>query len=148
MAGPVCRPQDSGKIAGNFPIQVSTNASSGRYSKSSDPGLNTEPSASHNSSQHGWNIGSGSPETCSGKYRERNPIFCAGVSIEDHGYKDDDIAQEDRQNRLPPIHAPFYERTCQHISGYAQTHADPQCCVIPGRPCPLIFRHRCQVFAV
>src|ERR1700692_2043357 len=60
--------------------------------------------------------------------------MCTGMRIEDDGNEDNHIAEENRQDGLPPIHASADERRCEHVSGDAGCHGDPECGKIPDTP--------------
>src|SRR5436190_13085434 len=67
----------------------------------SDPGLNAKPAASHNSAKNSGNVRASGTKRGSAQYRKRHAILRAGVSVEHHRYKDDGIAEQDGDHRLP-----------------------------------------------
>ncbi len=57
---------------------------------------------------------------------ERDAVLRAGVGVEDHRDQDDDVAEEDGQHRLPPVHALVDQRRGEHVGRDAGGHRDPQ----------------------
>ena len=60
------------------------------------------------------------------KRRERNAVLGAGVAVNGERQQHQRIAEENRQQALPPVH-PAFDHTCsQHIGRNAHAHPDPQ----------------------
>jgi hypothetical protein len=110
-----------------------------------DPGLNAEPSAGDKSAQEGRDVGPLDPKGGPAIDRKRNAIARPGVGIEDHRDQHNQVAKENRQDRLRPIHAPADERGGEHISGDAGGHGNPERGEIPPAPASPLRWHRSQV---
>lgn len=81
------------------------NAEHGINGLTTDPGLNAKPAASDESAKNGGNVGATDTEGSAHKDGEGDAVFGAGMGIEEHGNQDDEIAEEDGQNGLHPVHA-------------------------------------------
>ena len=91
-----------------------------------DPCLDTEPTTRHQRAQHGGNIRTERTKRGAAINWERNPVARSSVSVEDHGDEYDQVAEEDGEYSLPPIHAAADERRREHVSGDARGHGNPQ----------------------
>ncbi len=66
--------------------------------------------------------------------REGDAVLRARVRVEEDGDEDDGVAQQDRDDGLPPAHPHRHEAGGQHVGGDAVGHADPERGVVVGRP--------------
>ena len=65
---------------------------------------------------------------------ERDAVFRAGMGVEEDRDEDDRVAEEDREQRLLPVHPAVHEARGQHVRRDAVRHRDPQRRVVVGRP--------------
>ena len=61
------------------------------------------------------------------------------------GTQHDQVAEQDGEDRLPPVHAAADQARRQHVGGDADREADPERGDVVGRPGPLRDRRRRQV---
>ncbi len=99
-----------------------------------DPGLDAEPSTGDKGTGDGGDVGTGGTETGANEDREGDAIFCPAVPVEDHGDENDEVAEEDGEDGLPPTHALLDHARGEHVSGNADGHADPEGGKIPLGP--------------
>ena len=76
------------------------------------------------------------------------PYFVPGCEFSRIGIEDDGVAEQDREQRLPPVHARRHQPRRQHVGRDAVRHADPQRGVVVGRPVAARQRHRREVVVV
>ena len=77
--------------------------------------------------------------------RERDAVLRPGVGVEDHRHQDDRVAQEDREDRLPPVHPLGDQRRGEHVGRDAGRHRDPERGDVLRAPAPLLERRRGEV---
>ncbi len=90
-----------------------------------DPGLDAEPTAGHESAEERRDIRADGAErgaTINGKW---DAVVCSCVRVEDHRNEHDEVAQENRDDCLPPIHSTANKRRGEHIGGNAGGHRNP-----------------------
>ena len=83
-----------------------------------------------------------------GEHRERNAVLRARVRVQEDRDEHDRVAEQDREERLRPVHAGRHQPRRQHVGGNAVRHADPQRGVVVGRPVAARQRHRRQILVV
>ena len=88
-----------------------------------DPGLNAEPTASHQRAQNRRHIRAAHAERRAHKNRKRNAVLRARVRVQQHRNEHDQVAQQNRADRLPPTHAAGDQTRRQHVSRNADAHA-------------------------
>ena len=76
------------------------------------------------------------------------PYFVPGCELSRIGIEHDRVAEHDREERLPPVHAGRDQPRRQHVGRDAVRHADPQRRVVVGRPVAPRDRHRREVVVV
>ncbi len=103
-----------------------------------DPGLNAEPAAGDQSAEYCGNVCAAHAERSANKNGERNAVFCAGVGVEEHGHEHDEVAEQDGDDGLPPVHAAGDQAGGQHVGGNADAHGHPERGVIVSAPGALL----------
>lgn len=91
-----------------------------------DPGLDSEPAAGNEGPHERRNVGAGRAERSATKNWKRNSVTRSSVRVQDDWEKDDEIAEKNCQNSLPPIHPAADERGSQHVGGNAGRHRNPE----------------------
>jgi hypothetical protein len=111
------------------------NAEHGINGLTTDPGLNAKPAASDESAKDGGNVGATDTEGSAHKDGEGDAVFGAGMGIGEHGNQDDEIAEEDGQNGLNPVHALGNEARGKRVGGNTDAHGHParRSCRCPRR---------------
>jgi len=99
-----------------------------------DPGLNAEPAAGYQGAEDGWDVGAEDAERGAGENGEGNAVLRAGVGVEDHGDKDENVAEENGEERLLPVHAAGDHAAGEEVGGDIDAHGDPQGGVAVGGP--------------
>lgn len=110
------------------------NAEHGINGLTTDPGLNAKPAASDESAKDGGNVGATDTEGSAHKDRGGDAVFGAGMGIEEHGNQDDEMAEEDGQNGLHPVHALGNEARGKPVGGNTDAHGHPKRGVVVGAP--------------
>ena len=110
-----------------------------------DPRLDAEPTARHQRAQQRRHVRAERAERRAAIDRKRDAVFRARVRIEHHRDEHDDVAEEDGEDGLPPVHPAADERRREHVSRDAGRHRDPQRGEVPELPRPPLRRHRCEV---
>src|SRR5206468_10841674 len=93
---------------------------------STNPGLNPEPAARDQRAHQGGYVRAERAVRRTREHRKRDAVLRAWMRIQEDGDEDDRVAEEDGEERLPPVHAGRDEPGCQHVGGDAMGHADPQ----------------------
>ena len=75
-----------------------------------DPCLDAEPTARHQRTQNCGDIRAQWTKRGAAINGEWDSVARPGVGVEDHRHKHDEVAEEDREDSLPPIHATADER--------------------------------------
>src|SRR5215212_776923 len=102
-----------------------------------DPRLNTKPPTRHNRAQHRRHVGSLCSERSATEHWKRDTVLRPRMRVKNHRNEHDRVAKQDRNHRLPPVHARFDETARERIGGDHYAHADPKGSDIPGGPCSL-----------
>ena len=102
-----------------------------------DPGLDAEPAAGDQGPQERRDVRPEDAERRPAVDRERDAVLGPGVGVQDHRDQHDRVAQEDRQDRLPPVHPLGDQRRGQHVGRDAGRHRDPEGRDVLGAPPPL-----------
>ena len=76
------------------------------------------------------------------------PYFVPACALSTIGHEHDQVAEEDREDRLPPVHPLFDHARGQHVGRHAGRHRNPQHRHVASRPAPPRTRHRRHVVAV
>lgn len=79
-------------------------------------------------------MGSPEPERGPGEDREGDAVFRAGMRVEHHGNQHNQVAEENGQDGLPPVHPAGNQAGGQHVGRDANRHADPEGGDIPQVP--------------
>ena len=82
------------------------------------------------------------------EHRKRDAVFRAGMRVQQNRNQDDGVAEQDREQRLPPVHPGRHQARGEHVGRDAVRHADPQRGVVVGRPGAPADGHRGQVGVV
>ena len=112
-----------------------------------DPGLDAEPAAGDERAQDRRHVGADDAERGAAIDGEGNAVARPGVGVEDHRHQHDDIAEENGEDGLPPVHAAVDERRGQHVGRDAGGHGNPQGRDVPHAP-PHWDRGWCHVAVV
>ena len=91
-----------------------------------NPGLDAEPAARHDRPQHGRHVGALHAEGRAAQHRKRHAVLRAGVRVQDHRDQDDGVAEQDGDERLPPVHALLHQARGERVGGDHHAHADPE----------------------
>ena len=78
--------------------------------------------------------------------RKGDAVFGSGMAVDDQRREHDGIAQQNRKQALPPVHAGIYHTRRQHVGGNAHTHTHPQRSDVPKSPRALAASYGRQVF--
>src|SRR3569832_1683484 len=113
--------------------------------RAADPGLNTEPTARHNRAQHRWHVRALSSERSPTQYWKRYAVLRTRMRVQDHRDKHDRDAHQDRDHRLPPVHARFDKPARERIGGDDYAHTDPESGNIPGGPGSFFDGSGCEI---
>jgi len=70
--------------------------------RAADPGLNTEPAAGDQPAGKGRNARPPGAKGRAQQYRKRYPVFGPGMADQDHRHQNNDIAEQNGNDRLPP----------------------------------------------
>ena len=112
-------------------------AEEGVQGLAADPRLNAEPAAGDEGAHQGRQVravGSiGGPR----ENREGNSILRSRMRVQQNRREHDRVAKQDRNKRLPPVHAGADQSRRKHVSRDAVRHADPQRGVVVGSPVAL-----------
>src|SRR5215471_12583780 len=90
-----------------------------------DPRLDTEPAASHESSQNRRYVRPAHTERSANENRERNAVLGTRVRIQNHWNKHDQVAEQNCADGLIPIHPAGNEAGRKHVGRDADAHGDP-----------------------
>jgi hypothetical protein len=74
-----------------------------------DPCLDAKPTTGHEGPEKGGHVRAHGAEGGAAVNREGDAVFRARMGVEHHRNEHDDVAKENRQHRLPPIHSLFDE---------------------------------------
>src|SRR6266508_3605457 len=110
-----------------------------------DPCLNPKPPTSNDRAQDRGNVCTLRSKGSAAENREGDSILSAGVRVENHGYEDDRVAQQNRYHCLPPVHAGLDKTAGKRIGGYDHAHAYPERRDIPCRPGALFDCRRSEI---
>ena len=113
--------------------------------RAADPCLNTEPAARDDGAQHRGNVRALRPERGATKNRKRNSILGSGMSVENHRYEHDRVAEQNGDHRLPPVHARFDETSGERVGRDHHAHPDPERGDVPGGPGAFLDGCRCEI---
>ncbi len=106
-----------------------------------DPRLNAKPAAGDNGAEDGGDICAADAEGGADEDGKGNTVFCAGMGVEQHGDENDEVAEEDRADRLLPVHALGNEAGGELVGGDLHAHGEPESGVVVEAPGAL--RRRC-----
>ena len=126
-------------------IEAEHNGGRGIDGRAADPRLNAEPSAGHQSAHERRDVRAEGPERGAEQHRERNAVGRARMRVEGHRDEHDEIAEENGEGGLPPIHALLDEAAGEGVSRDADRHADPEGGDVPCGPRPSILRNGSEV---
>ncbi len=115
---------------------------------STDPRLDAEPAARDERAHQCWNIRAPRAERGAAENREWNSITRPGVRVQDHRNEHDEIAEENRHDRLPPIHPATDQRRREHVSRNAGRHRNPERGITRQAPGAALRRHRRKIGVV
>ena len=76
------------------------------------------------------------------------PYLGTRVRIEQDGNQDDQVAEQDGEERLRPVHAGRHESRGEHVGRDAVRHADPERRVVVGCPGSARDRNRREILVV
>ena len=113
-----------------------------------DPRLDAEPAAGHERPHQRGKIRT---DRAVGDAREdwkRDAVLRPWMGVEQDWNEDDGVAEEDGDERLPPVHAARHQPRREHVGRDAVRHADPQRRVVVGRPGACGERNRREVVVV
>src|SRR5262249_33667681 len=79
---------------------------------------------------------------------EWDAVLRARVRVEDHWDKHDDVAEQDGEDGLLPVHAAGDQAGGEHVGRYADRHGDPEGGEVGGSPGALFGRDGGEVFVV
>ena len=113
-----------------------------------DPRLNAEPAAGHERPHQGGKVRTDRAVGDAREDGERDAVLRPGMGVEQDWNEDDGVAEEDGDERLPPVHAARHQPRRQHVGRDAVRHADPQRRVVVGRPRAGGERNRREVVVV
>ena len=113
-----------------------------------DPGLDAEPSAGDERAHQRRHVRAERAVGGAGEHRERNAVLRARVRVQQDRDEHDRVAEQDREQRLRPVHAGRHQPRRQHVGRDAVRHADPQRGVVVGRPGAPRQRDRRQILVV
>ena len=113
-----------------------------------DPRLDAEPAARDQRAQQRRNVRAERAERGAAIHRKRNAVLRAGVRVEHHRNEHDEVAEENREDGLPPIHAAADERRGEHVGRDAGRHGNPQRGETADAPFAPRGRHRREVVIV
>ncbi len=91
-----------------------------------DPRLDAEPSARDDRAQDRRHVRALHAERGAAQHRERHAVLRAGVRVQDHRDQDDGVAEQDGDERLPPVHALLHQPRRERVGGDHHAHADPE----------------------
>ena len=113
-----------------------------------DPRLNAEPAAGDYRAHQCRQIRPVGSVCRPGKHGEGNAVFGAGMRIEQDWHEYDSIAEQNRDQCLPPVHARGDQPRRKHIGRDAVGHPDPERRVVVGGPVSLGTGTGRQIFVV
>ena len=113
-----------------------------------DPGLDAEPAAGDERAHQRRQVRAERAVGGAREDRERDAVLRARVRVEQDRDEHDRVAEQDRDERLPPVHARGHEARREHVGRDAVRHADPQRRVVVGGPVAPRDRHRREVVVV
>ena len=99
-----------------------------------DPRLNPEPPAGHNRAQNRRHIRAAHAKRRAHKHRKRNPVLRAGMRIQQQRNQHDQIAQQNRADRLLPVHPARDQPRGKHVGAHLHRHREPQRDVVVRAP--------------
>jgi len=102
--------------------------------ESTDPSLNAEPPARDDRAEHRGNVCPANSEARSAHHGEGDTVLGSGMRVQNHRDEHDDVAEEDRHQRLPPGHAFLHQSGRKRVCRDDHTHADPQRRNVVGGP--------------
>ena len=113
-----------------------------------DPGLNAEPSAGDERAQHCGEVCAEHSERSAGQNGERNSVLRAGMRVQQHGREHDQVAEEDREHRLLPVHSALNQAGGQHVGEDVDRHRNPERGEVVGAPGAALGAGGREVFVV
>ena len=135
-------------VPGNVRPAAPGRGHEGVEGRTAEPGLYPEPAAGDQRPGYRREVGPPHPERGADEDRERHAVLGAGVGVEEHRDQDDDVAQRDGQQRLPPVHPCGHEARGQEVGRDDYGHPDPERRYVVGRPRPLLRPRRRKVLVV
>src|SRR3989442_1336349 len=99
-----------------------------------DPGLDAEPSARDHRPQERRDVRAARAECRAGEHGERNPVARPRVGADHERNEHDHVAQQDRDETLPPVHPCGDHARGEHVCWNAYTHLDPERRDVPHVP--------------
>ena len=116
---------------------------------SADPRLNAEPAARDDRPHQCRQIRSDrAVRSLVQKPETECRTLVPGCELSKYRSEHDRIAEQDREQRLPPVHPRRDQPRRHHIGRDAMGHRDPQCGVVVRRPVAFRDRHGCEVFVI
>ena len=88
------------------------------------------------------------PKEARTKTGKRDAVLRAGVRVQQHGDQHDEVAEQDREDGLLPVHAAGDQRGGEHVGGDLHRHGEPQRDVVVGAPGALRGEGRGEVGVV
>jgi hypothetical protein len=113
-----------------------------------DPRLNAEPAARDEGAHQRRDIRAQHAVGRAREHGERDAVLRPGMRVQQDRHEDDRVAQQNRDQRLRPVHARRHQARGEHVGRNAMRHADPQRCVVVGGPVPSRDRDRREVLVV
>jgi len=83
-----------------------------------DPGLNSEPSTGYQRAKERRYVRAQNSEGDSCQHGKRDAELGSRMSVQDHRDENNQIAQGDGEDGLPPVHPALDERRRQHVGRY------------------------------
>ena len=90
-----------------------------------DPGLDAEPSAGNQGAKDCRDVCAEDSERGAREDRKRDAVFGASVSVQQHGDQHQDVAEENSEERLLPVHAAGDHAAGEHVGGNVDAHRNP-----------------------
>ena len=112
------------------------------------PGLDAEPAAGYQAAQETGEHGAVHPEVHAQEHGQWDAVLGAHMRVQDHGNEHDDVAEEDGEERLFPVHTLLDEAGGEHVGGNTHGHADPDGGDMPAIPGAGRGGHGREIFAV
>ena len=140
-----CPPRDAEPVRRRRGMQPGNRHANFVNRLAADPRLDAEPAARDERAQNGRHVRALRAERRAAIDRKGNSVTRSGVRVQDHRHQHDEVAEKDREHRLPPVHAAADERRREHVSRDARGHGNPQRGETQHAPLAPRLRHRREV---